>query len=430
MVLNLKRAASSSSSEDDDEEEVDAKCSKRSKLYSDDASPPPWTVTVRDTMEFEPTPIFDTFWRLAAERHAIDERRRSGHPPPWTTDPILQNHKFCNTFRVLDRVSQFIVTEVIEKGAQKLEEVTFRVLLFSTYTNVRTYETLRKKIQPFTWEAYDRAKYEKVLRQLYDKGIAIYTGAYQKPAPELGFAEAFMNHLALLEVLMHDLPRELRKAKYLADVFGYLRSFKSIGDFTAYQLLLNLSYSNVMNFSEFDFVVIGIGSRRGLQRCFGKKIPPSAEVDLVRWMQITQEQHFERLGITFNGLGPDHLAMMLCDIEHTLCELDKYVRRCSNKTKNRPFEASGKLGKMRLPKAWSHKSRRILRIKCVEEAEAEVVEKFIVESIEGHREVDGSREFLATWEPEDSLMEDAPSMVKDYLKRIKGEAYSNLITVH
>ena len=39
------------------------------------------TVTFRD-VEYEPTQAFDTFWRLAAERHAIDQKRRAGHPPP------------------------------------------------------------------------------------------------------------------------------------------------------------------------------------------------------------------------------------------------------------------------------------------------------------------------------------------------------------
>lgn len=352
----------------------------------------------------------------------------------WTTDPILANHKFCNTFRVLDRVSQYIVSEVIEKGPQRRDEVTFRVLLFSTYTNIRTYEILRKNIKPFTWQAYKRADYEKILRGLYDQGIAIYTGAYQKPAPELGFAENFMNHLAFLEVLMRELPAQLRDAKYMADVFDYLRTYRSVGDFTAYQLVLNLSYSDVMHFSEHDFVEICIGSRRGLQRCFSEPIPRSAEVDIVRWMQMTQHEHFERLGIKFSGLGPSHLSMMLCDIEHTLCELDKYIRKCINKSVGRPFAPSGTLGKPRLPKAWSNKTRRVLRIRSEQEAEAEVLEKFIVESIQGHREVDGVREFHvlwegypedeATWEPETSLMEDAPSVVRAYLKSIQSKTCS------
>lgn len=346
----------------------------------------------------------------------------------WSADPILANYKFCNTFRVLDRVSQYIITEVVEKGPQRREEITFRILLFSTYTSIRTYETLRENIQPFTWKTYKRANYERVLRDLYNRGISIYTGAYQKPAPELGFAENFMNHLAFLEILMRELPAQLRNAKYMADVFEYLRSFKSMGDFTAYQLILNLSYSDVVNFSEYDFVVIGIGSRRGLQRCFRETIPRSVEVDIVRWMQISQSEQFERLGIKFTGLGPNHLPMMLCDIEHTLCELDKYIRKCTNKSMGRQFGPNGDLGKPRLPKAWSHKSRDVLRIKSQEEAEAEVLEKFIVEAIKGHRVVDGVRELRvfwkgypedeATWEPEDSLMEDAPSVVCAYLRSI------------
>lgn len=387
------------------------------------------TVTIRGNV-FEPTPAFDTFWRFAAERQSIDERRRSGQPAPWTEDPILQNHKFCNTFRILDRGCQFLVTEVIEKGPQTLEEVTFRVLLFSLYTNPKTYETLRKKIHSFTWKGYKRANYEKVLRQLYNGKGPIYTGAYQKPAPDLGFAEAFMNHLAFMEVLMQELPDRLNKAEYMADVFEWLRTFKSMGDFTAYQLLLNLSYSNVMNFSDHDFVVISIGSRRGLQRCFDGNVPRSAEVDLVRWMQLSQSGHFSRLGLTFNGLGHERRPMMLCDIEHTLCELDKYIRKCNNpSSKGHLFRGTGELGEIRIPMAWCHEDRRILRIKNRVEAETEALERFVVESIVDHRLVDGVREFLVfwegygedevTWEPEESLMEDVPNMVKAYLKSVK-----------
>ena len=67
------------------EDEDAPTCSKRSKtcsqLYFADDAPPPMTVTVRER-EYEPTPAFDAFWRLAAERHAIDERRRAGLPAP------------------------------------------------------------------------------------------------------------------------------------------------------------------------------------------------------------------------------------------------------------------------------------------------------------------------------------------------------------
>ncbi|KAG1839057.1 hypothetical protein C8R48DRAFT_644752 [Suillus tomentosus] len=409
------------------ETNVTDKCPKRSKLYQSDAMSPPLTVTVRGRT-FEPTPVFDTFWRFAAERHAITEKRLEGLPAPWTDDPILQTYPFCNTYRVLDRVSQFLVTEVIEKGSQDPTELVFRILLFNTFTSIKTYETLRGAITPFTWSTYERADYEGVLRRLYNDKIPLYTGSFQKPAPGLGFVENFMNHLVLMEVLMKNLPMRCTEAEYVADIFEWLCTFKSMGDFTAYQLVLNLSYSSVLNFSDYDFVVVGVGSRRGLQRCFRGQIPHACEIDIIRWMQSTQSDHFSRLKLEFNGLGPKARPIMLCDIEHTLCEIDKYMRKIGTPPR-RPFHSSGALPKMRLPKAWTLPARQSLRIKCPKEAKVEFIEKFVVSSIQSHREVEGEREFLvywegyssddASWEPEDMLADDAPNAIKAYWKRVR-----------
>jgi hypothetical protein len=57
-------------------------CPKRSKLHKSDSMSPPLNVTVRG-QTFEPTPVFDTFWRFAAERHAITEKRSKGLPAPY-----------------------------------------------------------------------------------------------------------------------------------------------------------------------------------------------------------------------------------------------------------------------------------------------------------------------------------------------------------
>ena len=349
--------------------------------------------------------------------------------PRWTDDPLLQKLPFCNTYRVLDRVSQYLIREVIEKGSQNAIELVFRILLFSTFTSINTYETLQDAIGPLTWSTYERANYERVLRRLYDDKVSIYTGAYIKPAPDLGFTENFMNHLVLIEILMRDLPKQCQDAEYIVDVFEWLCTFKSMGDFTAYQLVLNLSYSKVLNFSDYDFVVVGLGSRRGLQRCFEGQIPRAYEVDIIRWMQLTQPDHFERLNLKFRGLGPTGRPMMLCDIEHTLCEIDKYIRKLSAPA-HRTFQPSGKLPKIRFPKAWSLSARQELRIKSQKEAETEFIEKFVVGSIQSHRDVDGGREFLvywegysddeATWEPEDMLADDAPDAIREYWNRVQG----------
>jgi len=84
---------------------------------------------------FEPTKVFDTYWRFASERHGIHLRRLTSSPQPWTTDPILAPYKFTNVFRAADRVSQYLIRDVIYHPDASIdaEEVVFRVLLFKLF---------------------------------------------------------------------------------------------------------------------------------------------------------------------------------------------------------------------------------------------------------------------------------------------------------
>src|ERR1700746_3561636 len=48
--------------------------------------------------DLQPTEVFSTYWWFASERYVMSERRLVGHPPPWTSDPDLQKHRFTNVF--------------------------------------------------------------------------------------------------------------------------------------------------------------------------------------------------------------------------------------------------------------------------------------------------------------------------------------------
>ena len=61
----------------------------------------------------DPTPVFETYWRFAADRHASYLKRLRGEPWPWKNDPILQQWKFTNVFRACDRTSQDLIRDVI-----------------------------------------------------------------------------------------------------------------------------------------------------------------------------------------------------------------------------------------------------------------------------------------------------------------------------
>ena len=359
----------------------------------------------------------------------------------WTHDVILQKYFFCNTYRVLDKVCQYIIKEVIEKGPQNPVELVFRVVLFNLFTKIETWELLVDSLGPLTWTKYDRSSYLNILSAAANRGKSLYTGAFIKPAPRFGHPENFRNHLCLLEVLMeNDFPGKLLGAPYMADVFEYLISFPSMGHFSAYQLMLSLSYTQVLNFHCDDFVITGPGSISGLKKLFGTTMikgpnaHPGFAIEVMRYLVKTQNQHFKRLGLAFSGLGPKKLPMDVSDIEHTLCEVDKYCRLAHPQLKGkrihitRSFQPSTRCYPANpiLPKAWSHPSRRTPRIRP--DKTLVINKRYAIDAIKDHKDSPDGMLYLvywlgypaadATWEPEELLLADAPVALSEYKVKI------------
>jgi len=66
--------------------------------------------------EVPTTPVFYAYWRFAAERQRIFYRRLQRADGPLTDDSILRCFKFTNTYRASDRVSQFLIRNVIYRN--------------------------------------------------------------------------------------------------------------------------------------------------------------------------------------------------------------------------------------------------------------------------------------------------------------------------
>src|SRR6266540_1650074 len=75
-----------------------------------------------------PTTVFDTYWMFAARRQEIFFTRLAGGSPPWTDDTILREYRFTNAYRVLDRVSQYLLAHVVPSGRDEIDEVFFRTV--------------------------------------------------------------------------------------------------------------------------------------------------------------------------------------------------------------------------------------------------------------------------------------------------------------
>lgn len=274
----------------------------------------------------QPTIVFQTYWRFAAERQAIFFRRLKGNPWPWTDDPILSQNKFTNAYRASDRVSQYLIRRVIYEGGQEPEEIFFRILLFKLFNRIETWELLRREFGEVTWGKYTFSTYDAVLSRAIDQGDRIYSGAYIMPSGGRAWEHRRKHqmHLKLLERMLADgLPRKIQGTAFMSEVFALLRAYPTIGDFLAYQYSIDLNYSSLLDFSEMDFVVPGPGAKSGLKKCFSS-LGGKSESEAIRLVAAHQQDCIEALGLSFCSLWGRPLQLVDC--QNLFCEVDKYAR--------------------------------------------------------------------------------------------------------
>jgi len=109
----------------------------------------------------------------------------------------------------------------------------------------------------------------------------------------------------------------------MRDVFELLRSFRSIGDFLAFQYTIDINYSSLTNFSEMDFVVPGPGALRGISKCF-TDLGGLNETELIKMVADKQEEEIARYEVSFRDLWGRPLQLIDC--QNLFCEVDKYSR--------------------------------------------------------------------------------------------------------
>jgi 5-hmdU DNA kinase, helical domain len=275
----------------------------------------------------KPTVVLDSYWCFAAERQEVFFRRLEGAGRPWTSAPVIAEHKFTNAYRASDRVSQYLIRKVIYRNdlPQSREEVCFRILLFKLFNKIETWELLEQRLGAITWEEYSFRRYDQLLSGAIGSGRRIYSAAYIMPPGSSAFGQRakHQNHLKLLEMMMkHELPARLVDSKRMQDVFE-LRSYPTIGDFLAYQFVTDINYSPVTDFSEMEFVMPGPGALDGIRKCFAG-LGGLNEPEIIRLMADIQADAFARLGLEFRSLFGRPLQLIDC--QNLFCEVDKYAR--------------------------------------------------------------------------------------------------------
>lgn len=276
--------------------------------------------------EPRPTRVYDTYWRFACARQDLYFGRLGQALGPWTTDPILVKHRFTNVYRAADRVSQYLIKDVIYACDFAPRDTIFRVLLFKLFNKVETWALLEAQFGRLTIKAFDVEAFDRVLATAMATGQTIYSAAYIMPtAPRsaLGVSK-HRTHLELLRYLLkEDLIAGLEAATTLRGLYQLLISLPSIGPFLAYQFAIDLAYSPLFNFSEDDFVQPGPGALNGLAKCFDS-LGDYSPAEAIEWVKDRQELEFEKRGLQFRTLWGRRLHLIDC--QNLFCEVDKYSR--------------------------------------------------------------------------------------------------------
>lgn len=269
--------------------------------------------------------IYDLYWYFAAERQAAFLRRLAGQPGPWSADPILQVYKFCNTFRAADRVSQYLIRQVIYEAPATAADRLFQIVLFRLFSRPGTWEGLVRYFGRAP-QITDLEFLSEALEAVRAEQGKLYTHAFILCAADAyGQGAKHRNHTELLRhmFVVDGLADLLLAAASLQQVYNLLHAYPLIGDFMAYQIAIDLNYSELLNFDENDFVQPGPGALRGIKKAF-LSLGDYTPAETILWMVEQQGQEFERLGLKFGGLFGRPLHAI--DAQGLFCELDKYTR--------------------------------------------------------------------------------------------------------
>ncbi len=312
------------------------------------------------------TPRINDIAAFMKARHDIYLDRKAGKPGPWTADPVLRDGRFCNIFRELDTVTIWIDQNIRQPYADHPH--LWFMLAVARYINwPDTLRYLMDEAEPGTWpdeEGFEPAKLTKALEDYAAAGNKVYTGAYMIRAESDPSKEwySWTKHRYIAEIVLGRLWEDREEwQRMLETTPGVLRAFNRLetvwekfqqhryigwGPFMAYEVVTDLRHTRYLRNAPdiWTWANAGPGAIRGLNRLYGRDLaakprPEQTNAEMIELMQELNALDARGFNETFGPpqLGSPHVGPRFeaRDIEHTLCEFDKYERVRLNEGKMR-----------------------------------------------------------------------------------------------
>ena len=256
----------------------------------------------------------DRFYSYINERHAIYIRRQAGVKPFWTEDKILQTYSFCNVFRELDTVTIWLRENWKEPYADH-PNLPFAM---AVARQINCPDTLQEIGFPEHWNP---GRVKAIMQGRMDRGEKVYTGAYMLTGT-LGGTKVEQTIDKILTPLYENQP-EIHPDSLQKTWSEYL-PYAGFSGFMAYEVVTDLRHTKYLGNARdiYTWANPGPGAKRGLNRINGRELTWSPNREPDRW-----NREMKDLLDRSPGYLQGHIDVLeMRDIEHCLCEFDKYER--------------------------------------------------------------------------------------------------------
>lgn len=261
------------------------------------------------------------------EREVIRIVKERGGETPYTNDPVLRDYKFTNIRRRDDRVTRWILTNLIEPDEER-RDLWFQLLIARLINWPPTLRHLiYERVLPVAPAEFIPERFSAAIENFRAKAGKVYSGAYMvyptKKDPDGQKSLAVARHIiapaaqlnqAIIEEIDYERPKIENVVNLMTTSFG-------ISTFMAGQVAADLTYSPAhLGPAEdlYTYAPIGPGSSRGLNYLLNRTAGAG-------W----KPEDFNQQLIKIREAIASHLDiddLTLHDVQNVMCEYSKYAR--------------------------------------------------------------------------------------------------------
>jgi hypothetical protein len=258
------------------------------------------------------------------ERHSVWLKKEANAPKPWTDDKIMQTYKFTNPFRENDKTTVWF-RENIRNKMEDSPDLLLATIIFRWFNFIPTGEVLLSidGVRTFIdWEKHRETFRSKMLDQ--EQKVS---GAYIIKTPDgMRKVDGILWCVDQIKPFCREIQENCVRENSLEYLQNRLLPYPYIGPFMAYEIVTDMSQTNVLKNApdRYTWANTGPGAKRGINRLRNQDINKTEKTALlVETMQSILPILEVKTGF----------KLEMRDVEHSLCEFDKYSRVYNNEGK-------------------------------------------------------------------------------------------------